>query len=133
MYYGGDPPAWTTTPAIPEDARYERMQQAAAAAAKASAAPAQPSAAAQAAARKRKEAMAAHPLANTGGYQTLVAATVGPGAAGTANAAHKKARVAAAAKLAAVRPKTKEDIEFEARREAARKRVAERTAAQFGK
>lgn len=132
MYYGGDPPAWTTTPAIPEDARYERMQQAVAAAAR-PAPSAQPSAAALAAAKKRKEAMAAHPLANTGGHLTLVAATVGADAAGTATAVHKKARVAAAAKLAAVRPKTKEDLEFEARREAARKRVASREAAKYGK
>jgi len=34
MYYGGEPAAWMTKPAIPEDARYDRMQQAAQAASK---------------------------------------------------------------------------------------------------
>lgn len=146
MYYGGDPPAWTTTPAIPADARYERLSAAASAATAATTAkPTASSSSFQQPVGKRIE-KSAHPLSGIGGFRMPAKGTIGgargvgvvgggvskvssSGGAGTA----KSAAAAAAAKTTANgKPMSQEEKEAIAKREAARARMAARNAAQFG-
>lgn len=94
-------------------------------------------AAALAAARKRRAQLAAHPLANVGGYQTLIASTVGAAASGSSApaTATKRAKTGAAqpTKAAPAKPLSQADQEFIAKRNAARARMLARNAAEFGK
>lgn len=144
MYYGGDPPAWTTTPAIPADARYERLS-ATTAAVTAAAGPSKPATNAAAAAPTvqqqpvgRRIEKSAHPLSGIGGLRMPTKGTIG-GARGVGvigggvskpSAATKSA--ATAAKTTNGKPMSQEEKEAIAKREAARARVAARNAAQFG-
>ena len=147
MYYGGDPPAWTTTPAIPADARFERLTATgtpamAAAAAGPSKAATDASSIQQQPVGKRIE-KSAHPLSGIGGYRMPAQGTVG-GARGvgvvggvskvsSGSAATTKAKsTGAAGKTTSGKPMSQEEKEAIAKREAARARVAARNAAQFG-
>ena len=150
MYYGGDPPAWTTTPAIPADARYERLT--AAAVATTSGPSKQPASSTQQQQQpvgKRIE-KSAHPLSGIGGYRMPAQGNIGgargvgivgggvskvsssSAAAGAATTAKKSAAAAAAKTTTNGKPMSQEEKEAIARREAARARVAARNAAQFG-
>ena len=147
MYYGGDPPAWTTTPAIPADARYERLTAAKATAAAGLSKPATASSSIQQQQQQpvgRRIEKSAHPLAGIGGYRMPVKGTIG-GARGvgvvgggvskvssSAAAATTTAKSTAAAKTANGKPMSQEEKEAIAKREAARARVAARNAAQVG-
>lgn len=148
MYYGGDPPAWTTTPAIPADARYERLSAAASVAT--TAVTAKPTASSsfqqqQQPVGKRIE-KSAHPLSGIGGFRMPTKGTIG-GARGvgvvgggvskvssSAGAGAAKSAAAAAAAKASANGKamSQEEKEAIAKREAARARMAARNAAQFG-
>ena len=148
MYYGGDPPAWTTTPAIPADARFERLT-AKGTPALAAAAAAGPSKAATAASSIQQQPVgkriekSAHPLSGIGGYRMPAQGTIG-GARGvgvvvgvskvsSGSAATTKAKsTGAAGKTTSGKPMSQEEKEAIAKREAARARVAARNAAQFG-
>jgi len=149
MYYGGDPPAWTTTPAIPADARFERLT-ATGTPAMAAAAAAGPSKAATAASSIQQQPVgkriekSAHPLSGIGGYRMPAQGTIG-GARGvgvvvggvskvsSGSAATTKAKsTGAAGKTTSGKPMSQEEKEAIAKREAARARVAARNAAQFG-
>ena len=143
MYYGGDPPAWTTTPAIPADARYESLSAATAAAAAgpSKSAPVPSFQQQQQPIGKRIE-KSAHPLSGIGGFRLPATGTVG-GARGvgvvgggvskptSALTAAKKSTTAAKAATSG-KPMSQEEKEAIAKREAARARVAARNAAQFG-
>lgn len=147
MYYGGDPPAWTTTPAIPADARYERLTAAARPAA--AAGPSKPATASSSIQQQQQQQpvgrrieKAAHPLSGIGGFRMPVKGTVG-GARGvgvvgggvskvSSSAATTTAKSTAAAKTTNGKPMSQEEKEAIAKREAARARVAARNAAQFG-
>ncbi len=146
MYYGGDPPAWTTTPAIPADARYERLSAAASVAT--TAVTAKPTASSsfqqqQQPVGKRIE-KSAHPLSGIGGFRMPAKGTIG-GARGvgvvgggvskvssSAGAGAAKSAAAAAKASANGKPMSQEEKEAIAKREAARARMAARNAAQFG-
>ena len=146
MYYGGDPPAWTTTPAIPADARYERLTAAARPAAAAAAGPSKPATASSSIQQQqpvgRRIEKSAHPLSGIGGFRMPVKGTIG-GARGvgvvgggvskvSSSAATTTAKSTAAAKTTNGKPMSQEEKEAIAKREAARARVAARNAAQFG-
>ena len=81
--------------------------------------------------------MAAHPLANVGGYQTLIASTVGAAAGGssapTAGAKRPRPGADQPGKAAPAKPLSAADQEFIAKRNAARARMLARNAAEFGK
>lgn len=145
MYYGGDPPAWTTMPAIPADARYERLTAAATAAA-AAAGPLKSAAAAsiqQQPVGKRIE-KSSHPLSGIGGYRMPATGTIGGArgvdvvGGGVSKVSSSAAKTAATSTMAAAKtknnakPMSQEEKEAIAKREAARARVAARNAAQFG-
>lgn len=149
MYYGGDPPAWTTTPAIPADARYERLTAAAKTVAAATG-PLKPATASSSFQQQqqpvgRRIEKSAHPLSGIGGYRMPVKGTIG-GARGvgvvvggvskvssSAAATTTTAKGTAAAKTASSgKPMSQEEKEAIAKREAARARMAARNAAQFG-
>ena len=151
-YYGGEPAVWSKDPAIPREARFEVMRQqveqqqqkppplpgqqrqaaakpAAAAAAAASSRPAGATAGMRAAPK--------HPLANIGGHQLhhlegSVGGAKGVGLQGAGGAASKRKRGEEGGGGGAAQPLSKEEAEALARREAARQRVAQRTAATFG-
>ncbi len=160
QYYGGEPAAWTAAPPIPREARYESMRAAALGGAEASAAaPAAAAAASRSAAAAAAggsvlpgmQAAARHPQAGVGGYQMPLAGRIG-GAKGVGFAALDGRRDAGAAAAAPAPPAKRkreksdkgsaaappaepvstEEAEFRARREAARARVAARSAAVFG-
>ena len=93
-----------------------------------------PSSSAQTTGVKRRIEASKHPLAGIGGYQVpirsgTVGAARGVGAPHTAVAQKAKVEAERAKKA---KPMSKEEEEFMARREAARKRVEERTRAAFG-
>lgn len=139
MYYGGEPPAWTTSPAIPADARYERLSAAAA-----TEGPSKPATAAAAASPSfqeqpigRRIEKSAHPLSGIGGFRMPAKGTIG-GARGVGivgggvSKPSATTKSAAAAKTTNGKPMSQEEKEAIAKREAARARVAARNAAQFG-
>lgn len=161
MYYGGDPVQWTDSPSIPHDARYEVMNKpippptqpppvpAAAAAAGGGGGGAVPAAARQYAVAGSR-VVNKHPLSEVGGYQLHhVQGAVGgakgvglssgraggTGAAGAGAAARadpKRKRDGGNGEAGGQKELSKEEREFLARREAARQRVQQRTAATFG-
>ena len=152
MYYGGDPPAWTTTPAIPADARYERLTAAAArpaaAAVTAAAGPSKPATASTSIQQQpvgRRIEKSAHPLSGIGGYRMPVKGTIGGArgvgvvGGGVSKVSSSAATTTTAAKGTAAakttisgKPMSQEEREAIAKREAARARMAARNAAQFG-
>ncbi|KAL4434242.1 hypothetical protein ABPG75_000683 [Micractinium tetrahymenae] len=159
MYYGGDPVQWTDSPSMPHEARYEVMNKpkpppvpppaAAAAAGGGGGGGAAPAAARQYAVAGSR-IVNKHPLSEVGGYQLhQVQGAVGgakgvglsagrgssaaaAGASEAAGADPKRKRVGEDGKGGKEKEMTKEEREFLARREAARQRVQQRTAATFG-
>lgn len=145
MYYGGDPPEWTSVPDIPNEARYEVMAgtvppaaPARAAPAAAAAAPASSTGRGPAAPRTGlvaagSRAVASHPLASVGGHQMPDVGRIG-GAKGVGLVQQRKSAEDAAKRKrdAGGKPVSKEEEEARARREAARLRVEQRTMASFG-
>ncbi|PSC76250.1 nucleic acid binding [Micractinium conductrix] len=153
MYYGGEPVHWTDKPTLPREARYEVMHApppkpppVAAGGGGSSGAPA-------AATAQRQYAVAGsrisnkHPLSQVGGYQLHhvdgavggakgVGHAVGGGGGAAAAAADPKRKRDDSGTGGGGKGKekelSKEDLEFLQRREAARQRVQQRTAATFG-
>jgi WW domain-binding protein 4 len=178
MYYGGDPPAWTTAPAIPDGARFEHSGHAkggpgepadggagaffkerfylflcarcstahptilrtpltrALPSSSHTTGPGPSSTAAGLGAKRRVIEKKAHPLAGIGGFSVPIAGFPGSGRSTTAarGVATQKpgAGGSGGGRGAGAKPISKEEQEALAKREAARQRVAQRSAAYFG-
>lgn len=137
MYYGGEPATWTKVPDVPDDAKYESM-----------AAPAAvtgpggqdmgPSASGRLAGApqgvKRKPA-AARPLTEIGGYKMPTTGRIG-GAKGigasAAGVTKRKGQPSTVTASKSTKPVLKEEADAIAAREAAKRRVQQRTLSTFG-
>ncbi|KAL6769253.1 hypothetical protein ACKKBG_A18085 [Auxenochlorella protothecoides x Auxenochlorella symbiontica] len=136
MYYGGDPPDWTASPAtLPHAARFEVMYPPLT---RPRPTPGQgPPAAASAAGARASGRAAAHPLSGLGGYAMPSVGRIG-GAKGVgrveakATDAQRKHADKLKAKKAIGKDLPKQEQEALARREAARARVQQRTMSAFG-
>lgn len=135
MYYGGTPPAWTSAPSIPASALWNER-----------AAPQDPLLAGLGVSKYpkgMKVGVIDHPLAGVGGYQMPTSgdfrigevvggegdASRGKGAHGVASGGVKKFTERGDKPLT---KRQKEELEFQKKREAARRRVEKRTKQQFG-
>lgn len=139
MYYGGEPAAWTTTPAIPDGARFEHSahaQKTAGGGAGGGAGPGPSSKAPGLGIQRKVIEKKAHPLAGIGGFSAPVAGLPGAGRGASAGQGGSGSQAPAAGRGGgrggAAKPLSKEEAEALAKREAARQRVAQRSAAFFG-
>ncbi|CAL5221235.1 g3388 [Coccomyxa viridis] len=141
MYYGGDPPAWTTMPDIPPEALFKASVTLPSNADSAPApAPQKPAASKSVGGPSQaRPAKHAHPLQTLGGYQMPVHGKIG-GQKGvgavepTSQASVKRKRddTGANGTAKSSKPLTPDEAKALAAREAARQRVQMRTAQGFG-
>ncbi|DBA86891.1 hypothetical protein WJX79_010006 [Trebouxia sp. C0005] len=135
MYYGGEPPTWTKVPDIPADAKYEAMTASAAAGPDASGASTSGRPAGAPSAAKRKPPNIQHPLAEIGGYKMPTTGRIG-GAKGIGSSSggvtKRKGQPESAKASKSSKAVSPEEAAALAAREAAKKRVQQRTLSTFG-
>lgn len=146
MYYGGDPVAWTTEPKMPKDARYKSAALVPGGESCAGGGSVEDRNGRGASTSGRRVNIArvdasSHPLGSLGGYSMPSIGTIGGargvgGAASTAAAANtagavKRKREELMRKLPPQKM-TQEEVEANAKREAAKQRVQKRTMQNFG-
>ena len=144
MYYGGDPAEWTNSPAMPRNARYDAQPAAGTHPRPSSSTPSEEagrstSSRPQQTVLPGMKAVAVHPLAGIGGYQMpdvgRIGGSKGVGVVHRAGAGARSEAAGAGGKRkrdGGGKPLSKEEIEFIAKREAARQRVQKRSMQTFG-
>ncbi|KAL3138161.1 hypothetical protein ABBQ38_005388 [Trebouxia sp. C0009 RCD-2024] len=137
MYYGGEPATWTKVPDLPDDAKYEAMAAPAAVTGPGGQdmGPSTSGRLAGAPQGVKRKSTAAHPLTDIGGYKMPTTGRIG-GAKGigasAAGVTKRKGQPTTVTASKSSKPVSKEEADAIAAREAAKRRVQQRTLSTFG-